>query len=62
MSAQTVGPYNQNVDTDVDNEEGGSYTVSFTPTEIGEYHTNVYWSGKPIQGSPFVVWVSGIYI
>jgi len=58
LSAQTVGPNNQNVDTDVDNEEGGSYTVSFTPTEIGEYHTNVYWSGKPIQGSPFVVWVS----
>ena len=57
LSAQTVGPDGEHVLSEVDTEGDGNYTVSFTPEKIGEYHTNVYWSGNPIHGSPFVVWV-----
>ena len=58
LTAKTRGPHGNQVSTDVDEEEEGSYTVSFTPQEIGEYKTNVFWNEKEIQGSPFVVWVS----
>lgn len=58
LSAQTVGPRDTEVSTEVEREVEGNFTVSFTPSEIGEYHTNVYWNEKPIQGSPFIVWVS----
>ena len=62
LSAETVGPNNTAVDTEVAEEGEGNYTVSFTPTIIGEYQSNVYWSGRPIQGSPFIVWVSAFCI
>lgn len=58
LTAQTNGPRENLVATDVEQEEEGSFTVSFTPAEIGEYHTKVFWNDKQIQGSPFLVWVS----
>lgn len=61
LSAQTVGPRDTEVSTEVEREVEGNFTVSFTPSEIGEYHTNVYWNEKPIQGSPFIVWVNIFY-
>lgn len=57
LTAETDGPSRNLVATDVAEEQKGSYTVSFTPAEIGEYRTKVYWNNKQIQGSPFVVWV-----
>ena len=36
--------------------------MSFTPQEIGEYKTNVFWNDKEIQGSPFIVWVRLVYL
>jgi len=57
LTAKTRGPRGNQCATEVDQEEEGSYTVSFTPNEIGEYRTNVYWNNNEIQGSPFVVWV-----
>lgn len=57
LTAETNGPRGNLVATDVSQEEQGSYTVSFTPAEIGEYHTKVFWNDKQIQGSPFLVWV-----
>uniref|UniRef100_A0A7M5WR27 Actin binding protein n=2 Tax=Clytia hemisphaerica TaxID=252671 RepID=A0A7M5WR27_9CNID len=58
ITAKTRGPTGNQVATDVDREEEGSFTVSFTPQVIGEYRTNVFWNDKEIQGSPFIVWVS----
>ena len=57
LTAKTRGPCGNQCETEVDREEEGSYTVSFTPDHIGEYRTNVYWNNNEIQGSPFVVWV-----
>ena len=62
LTAKSRGPHGNQVSTDVDKEEEGSYTVSFTPQEIGEYKTNVFWNDKEIQGSPFIVWVRLVYL
>ena len=40
----------------VDNEDG-TYSVSFTPQDVGEHKLSVTICNKPIRGSPFVIYV-----
>ena len=57
LTANTIGPENLSFSTNVLHENDNTNTVSFTPSVIGLYETNVYWNGTPIKGSPFNVWV-----
>ena len=38
----------------IDNKDG-VYTCEFNPTIAGKYHLNILWSGKHIQGSPYLL-------
>ena len=58
LSASTIGPRNQSIQTDVIENAIGAYSVCFVPPECGEYKTDVFWNSRKVQGSPFVIWVS----
>ena len=49
------------IHTEVLEESDGRHTVSFTPTDIGYYETNIFWNEKLVKGSPFKVKIIAIF-
>lgn len=47
---------------DVEDNDDGTYTASFTPSMKGDFQVNVTLRGKHIQGSPFDLQVSKLYV
>jgi filamin len=50
-----TSPRGHQIPSDIHNNGDGSYVVEYTAGEVGEYIIDVYYYGKPIQGSPFRV-------
>ena len=53
LEAKVTNPSGAETDTLVTDNEDGSYSVSYTPTEEGVHDVDVKYGGKPIPGSPF---------
>lgn len=49
----STAPSDRTVSTRVMNNHNGTYTIEYTPTEVGTYNINVSYDGMPIPDGPF---------
>lgn len=63
MSVKLHCPNGSPITADVEDNDDGTYTASFTPVSKGDHQITVHVRGKPIQGSSFdlQVWPSFFY-
>ncbi|XP_068717865.1 E3 ubiquitin-protein ligase TRIM71-like isoform X2 [Montipora capricornis] len=61
VSVKLHRPNGSPITAEVEDNNDGTYTASFTPVSRGDHQITIYARGKPIQGSPFDLQVtSGI--
>lgn len=62
MSVKLHCPNGPPITADVEDNDDGTYTVSYTPVSKGDHQITVHVRSKPIQGSSFdlQVWPSFI--
>ena len=53
MSVKLHCPNGSPITADVEDNDDGTYTASFTPVSKGDHQITVHVRGKPIQGSSF---------
>ena len=53
MSVKLHRPNGSPITAEVEDNNDGTYTASFTPVSRGDHQITIYARGKPIQGSPF---------
>lgn len=53
MSVKLHCPNGSPITADVEDNDDGTYTTSFTPVSKGDHQITVHVRGKPIQGSSF---------
>ncbi len=58
ISATTTGPHHSDIQTEMTENDDGTLSLSFTPTTVGFYHTDILWNKRKVTGSPFSVLVS----
>ena len=53
MSVKLHCPNGSPITADIEDNDNGTYTASFTPVSKGDHQITVHVRGKPIQGSSF---------
>eukprot|EP00794_Sanderia_malayensis_P010826 gene10826-11978_t len=55
FSAQTIGPHNNTVLTQLIENSENVVTFAFIPPTVGLYHTDIFWNNRKLAGCPYTI-------